>query len=216
MAELTKPPGTLQTMVRCPFSLSRLVKITIPRQVVDKSEKQACQAFPDPHADDLKAGANRNFQILSPLDFPGRVHAASTIVNKWQGIFLLDRVKSTFLSVDAVTAKVRDSQNHNSPGLHPLIAEGEITHRKNVSQFVNRPRTRTLPVPFPEQPAAQAAWEGNLVQPCHPGQRRTASALRENHCLSGQDPVDNFGVENVGQLFLQAKSIEGEPLVIQA
>ena len=69
MAELTKPPGTLQYMVRCPFSLSRLVKITIPRQVVDKSEKQACQAFPDPHADDLKAGAYRNFQVLSPLDF---------------------------------------------------------------------------------------------------------------------------------------------------
>jgi hypothetical protein len=57
-------------------------------------------------------------------------------------------VKSTFLSVDAVTAKVRDSQNHNPPGLHPLIAEGEITHRENVSQFVNRSRTRTLPQPF--------------------------------------------------------------------
>jgi hypothetical protein len=56
-------------MVRCPFSLSRLVKLTNPRQVVYKSETQACQAFPDPHADDLKAGAKRNFQILSPLDF---------------------------------------------------------------------------------------------------------------------------------------------------
>ena len=35
-------------------------------------------------------------------------------------------------------------------------------------------------------------------------------------CLSGQDPIDDFGVENVGQLFLQAESIEDEPLVIQA
>jgi hypothetical protein len=59
----------VQYVVRCPFSLSRLVKLTNPRQVVYKSEKQACQAFPDPHADDLKAGAKRNFQILSPLDF---------------------------------------------------------------------------------------------------------------------------------------------------
>ena len=56
-------------MVRCPFSLSRLVRVTDTGQVVYKAEKQACQAFPDPHADDLRAGANRNFQILSPLDF---------------------------------------------------------------------------------------------------------------------------------------------------
>ena len=59
----------VQYMVRCPFSLSRLVKVTNTGQVVYKAEKQACQAFPDPHADDLRAGANRNFQILSPLDF---------------------------------------------------------------------------------------------------------------------------------------------------
>ena len=59
----------VQYMVRCPFSLSRLVKVTDTGQVVYKAEKQACQAFPDPHADDLKAGANRNFQVLSPLDF---------------------------------------------------------------------------------------------------------------------------------------------------
>ena len=59
----------VQYMVRCPFSLSRLVKVTDTGQVVSKAEKQACQAFPDPHADDLRAGANRNFQILSPLDF---------------------------------------------------------------------------------------------------------------------------------------------------
>ena len=38
-------------------------------RVVYKAEKQACQVFPDPHADDLKAGANRNFQVRSPLDF---------------------------------------------------------------------------------------------------------------------------------------------------
>ena len=47
----------------------RLVKVTDTGQVVYKAEKQACQAFPDPYADDLKAGTNRNFQVLSPLDF---------------------------------------------------------------------------------------------------------------------------------------------------
>jgi len=78
----------VQYMVRCPFSLSRLVRVTNTGQVVYKAEKQACQAFPDPHADDLKAGANRNFQILSPLDFlapppPQTGHAAPTIALLW-------------------------------------------------------------------------------------------------------------------------------------
>jgi Putative transposase len=59
----------VQYMVRCPFSLSRLVKITDTGQVVYKAEKDACHAFPDPQSDNLEAGANRNFQILSPLDF---------------------------------------------------------------------------------------------------------------------------------------------------
>jgi hypothetical protein len=59
----------VQYMVRCPFSLSRLVKATDSGQVVYKAEKQACRAFPDPRADDLEAGAKRNFQVLSPLDF---------------------------------------------------------------------------------------------------------------------------------------------------
>ncbi|MEO2045254.1 MAG: transposase [Pirellulales bacterium] len=59
----------VQYMVRCPFSLSRLVKVTDTGQVVYKAEKQACQAFPDPRADDLEAGTNRNFLVLSPLDF---------------------------------------------------------------------------------------------------------------------------------------------------
>ena len=59
----------VQYMVRCPFSLSRLVKVTDTGQVVYKAEKDACQAFPDPRSDNLEAGAKRNFQILSPLDF---------------------------------------------------------------------------------------------------------------------------------------------------
>ncbi len=59
----------VQYMVRCPFSLSRLVKVTDTGQVVYKAEKDACQAFPDPQSTNLTAGAKRNFQILSPLDF---------------------------------------------------------------------------------------------------------------------------------------------------
>ena len=41
-------------------------------------------------------------------------------------------------------------------------------------------------------------------------------SCRLDFLRSGQDPVDDFGVENVGQLFLQAESIEDEFLVVQA
>ena len=59
----------VQYMVRCPFSLSRLVKVTDTGQVVYKAKKDACSAFPDPKDDNLEAGVKRNFQILPPLDF---------------------------------------------------------------------------------------------------------------------------------------------------
>ncbi len=55
----------VQYMVRCPFSRApsrsdgrRLVKVTDTGQVAYKAEKDACQVFPDPQADNLEAGAN--------------------------------------------------------------------------------------------------------------------------------------------------------------
>ncbi len=68
----TKTPDTFvcsQYMTRCPFSLSRLVKVSDTGQVIYQSEKQACRAFPDPKGDGMRAGVPRNFQILEPLDF---------------------------------------------------------------------------------------------------------------------------------------------------
>lgn len=59
----------IQYMTRCPFSLSRLVKVSDTGQVIYQSEKQACRAFPDPKGDGMRAGVPRNFQILEPLDF---------------------------------------------------------------------------------------------------------------------------------------------------
>ena len=59
----------IQYMTRCPFSLSRLVKVSDTGQVIYQAEKQACRDFPDPKGDGLRAGVPRNFQILSPLDF---------------------------------------------------------------------------------------------------------------------------------------------------
>ena len=59
----------IQYMTRCPFSLSRLVKVSDTGQIVYQAEKQACRAFPDPKGDGIRAGVKRNFQILTPLDF---------------------------------------------------------------------------------------------------------------------------------------------------
>ena len=56
-------------MTRCPFSLSRLVKVTETGQVIYKAEKDACRAFPNPQDDELTRGPQRNFQILDPLEF---------------------------------------------------------------------------------------------------------------------------------------------------
>ena len=59
----------VQYMTRCPFSLSRLIKVTKTGQVVYKAEKDACRAFPDPRDEGLASGPKRNFQILPPLEF---------------------------------------------------------------------------------------------------------------------------------------------------
>jgi hypothetical protein len=53
----------IQYMTRCPFSLSRLVKVSDTGQVVYQAEKQACRAFPDPQGDGTQAGVPRNFHL---------------------------------------------------------------------------------------------------------------------------------------------------------
>ena len=56
-------------ITRCPFSLSRMIKLTAEGMVVYKAEKKQCLPFPEAGSDSLKAGAKRNYQILNPLDF---------------------------------------------------------------------------------------------------------------------------------------------------
>ncbi len=58
-----------QYMARCPFSLSRLVRITAEGKVVYKADREHCQKYPEPARADLYAGAERNYQIFEPLDF---------------------------------------------------------------------------------------------------------------------------------------------------
>jgi len=59
----------MQYMVRCPFSLARLIKVTKTGEVIYKAERDACRAFPDPQRGLLQSGTKRNYQILAPLDF---------------------------------------------------------------------------------------------------------------------------------------------------
>ncbi len=59
----------VQYMVRCPFSLARLIKVTDEGTVLYKSEKQECRPFPDVKSPSLRQGTKRNFQILPVLDF---------------------------------------------------------------------------------------------------------------------------------------------------
>ena len=65
----------IQYMTRCPFSLSRLMKISDTGQVIYQSEKQACRAFPDPKGDGMRAGGSPA-KLPNPraTRFPGRVH----------------------------------------------------------------------------------------------------------------------------------------------
>jgi hypothetical protein len=63
----------IQYIARCPFSLSRMIKITEAGQVIYKTEHNSCRRFPDPASDNLKSGVSRNFQIFDPLDFLAEV-----------------------------------------------------------------------------------------------------------------------------------------------
>jgi hypothetical protein len=56
-------------MTRCPFSLSRLVKVTKTGQVIYKTEKSSCRSFPEATGDGIQNGPKRNYEILTPLDY---------------------------------------------------------------------------------------------------------------------------------------------------
>ncbi len=56
-------------MLRCPFSLARLVKVNEKGQVLYRAEKHRCHRFPQPAGADLFGGVPRNFQVFEPLDF---------------------------------------------------------------------------------------------------------------------------------------------------
>jgi hypothetical protein len=59
----------LQYMLRCPFSLQRVIRVTEQGKVLYMAEKTTPRRFPRPARDDLFGGIARNFQLFDPLDF---------------------------------------------------------------------------------------------------------------------------------------------------
>ena len=56
-------------MLRCPFSLDRIISVNDEGKVVYRAEKAHCQAFPAPGDEKLHRGVPRNFEVFDPLDF---------------------------------------------------------------------------------------------------------------------------------------------------
>ena len=62
-----------QYMLRCPFSLARIVRVTDDGTVLYRAEPDHCRPFPGPASGDLRRGAKRNFQVFTALDFLAEV-----------------------------------------------------------------------------------------------------------------------------------------------
>jgi hypothetical protein len=58
-----------QYIVRCPFSLARVVRVTEAGSVVYRAEKSDCRRFPPAASGDLCGGPRRNFQVFDAFDF---------------------------------------------------------------------------------------------------------------------------------------------------
>ena len=54
-------------LVRCPFSLSRVIRVTDEGKILYRAEKTECRRFP--RGAELFGGVSRNFQVFDPLDF---------------------------------------------------------------------------------------------------------------------------------------------------
>lgn len=58
-----------QYMLRCPFSVQRLIRVTAEGKDLYRAEKKACRRFPKPASSDLLGDVPGNFQVFDPLDF---------------------------------------------------------------------------------------------------------------------------------------------------
>jgi hypothetical protein len=63
----------IEYMARCPFSLSRVIKLTDEGKVLYRTGKSEALAFPVFGNEKLTAGIKRNFEVFEPLDFLAEV-----------------------------------------------------------------------------------------------------------------------------------------------
>jgi hypothetical protein len=59
----------IEYIARCPFSLNRMVSITMDGKIIYRASKATCFPFPLSGDETLMAGVPRNFEIFEPLDF---------------------------------------------------------------------------------------------------------------------------------------------------
>ncbi len=62
-----------QYILRCPFSLARVVRLTDDGSVLYRAEQDHCRRFPGAASADLRGGPRRNFQVFNALDFLAEV-----------------------------------------------------------------------------------------------------------------------------------------------
>ena len=56
-------------MLRCPFSLDRIISVNDDGKVVYRAEKTECRPFPVLGNENLHKGTPRNFEVFDPLEF---------------------------------------------------------------------------------------------------------------------------------------------------
>ncbi|MSR64780.1 MAG: hypothetical protein EXS18_03245, partial [Verrucomicrobiae bacterium] len=61
--------GLIQYIIRCPFSLDRMLRAGNDGQVIYHAEHSDPRVFPLPGSADLLGGTKRNYQVFEPLDF---------------------------------------------------------------------------------------------------------------------------------------------------
>jgi hypothetical protein len=63
----------IEYISRCPFSLTRLIKLTENGNVLYRASKSTCLPFPVLGNEKLKTGTKRNYEIFTPTDFLAEV-----------------------------------------------------------------------------------------------------------------------------------------------
>lgn len=71
--DIAGPRRLAEYILRCPFSLARVVRLTDDGSVIYRAEKDHCRRFPGPASGNLRGGPKRNFQVFSGLNFLAEV-----------------------------------------------------------------------------------------------------------------------------------------------